>query len=529
MPNTRDGYLYDIFISYRQNDNKYDGWVTEFVDNLKKELEATIKDKISVYFDANPQDGLLETHSVDRSLEDKLKCLIFIPILSRTYCDSKCFAWNYEFLTFLKIAKDHKLGLNLKLKYGNVASRVLPVRIHDLSQEDIKLVESKIGVIRSVDFVYRSTGVNRPLRANEDHPKDNLNRTYYRDQINKVANAIDEIICSLKSMQIFNQAEFSSNMRLESDIGIESSDINENKKDSESEHKLHTPADVQKKSKISISGFNTYKIISLKKYFYLLLLVATLIGVILSWNGLSRILGINNPKRELAKSHVENAVKFISNDDYEAAKNEIELALKSDPKYSFAWSTLAAVSVKQGDLNKAILETIEAVKLDPHNHEAAYNLAYALDDQKDYSQAIEWYSKAIKIDSTFIPAYSALGRVYNIINQPVNAIILLGLAIEKYPESEYIYLVYKNLGNAYLKQGVNDTAIKYLELSRKIKPSEPETNLFLARAYEAFGQITKSIDLWQNYIELETDTIKINEARRHLKEITNRHLKEIIQ
>jgi hypothetical protein len=33
------GYEYDIFISYRQKDNKYDGWVTEFVDNLKKELE----------------------------------------------------------------------------------------------------------------------------------------------------------------------------------------------------------------------------------------------------------------------------------------------------------------------------------------------------------------------------------------------------------------------------------------------------------------------------------------------------------
>ena len=42
------GYKYDIFISYRQKDNKYDNWVTEFVDHLKKELEATFKGKISV-------------------------------------------------------------------------------------------------------------------------------------------------------------------------------------------------------------------------------------------------------------------------------------------------------------------------------------------------------------------------------------------------------------------------------------------------------------------------------------------------
>ena len=34
------GYEYDIFISYRQKDNKHDGWVTEFVNQLKGELEA---------------------------------------------------------------------------------------------------------------------------------------------------------------------------------------------------------------------------------------------------------------------------------------------------------------------------------------------------------------------------------------------------------------------------------------------------------------------------------------------------------
>jgi TolB-like protein len=200
MPSLIQNYNYDIFISYRQNDNKYDGWVTEFVANLNKELEATIKDKVNVYFDANPHDGLLETHSVDRSLSNKLRCLIFIPILSRTYCDPKSYAWNHEFLAFLNITSEDSIGLNIQLSSGNVASRVLPVRIHDLNPEDVSLVESKIGVIRSIDFIYKSPGVNRPLRANEDHPQDNLNKTYYRDQINKVANAIDEIISGLKKM-----------------------------------------------------------------------------------------------------------------------------------------------------------------------------------------------------------------------------------------------------------------------------------------------------------------------------------------
>jgi len=190
------GYEYDIFISYRQKDNKHDGWVTEFVDNLKGELESTFKEEISVYFDINPHDGLLETHDVDASLKEKLKCLVFIPIVSRTYCDPKSFAWEHEFKPFVEEASKDKLGLKIKLSNGNVASRVLPVRIHDLEIEDVKRFEEITGgVMRTMDFVFKTnSGVNRPLKSAEDHPGDNINKTYYQDQINKVALAIREIV-----------------------------------------------------------------------------------------------------------------------------------------------------------------------------------------------------------------------------------------------------------------------------------------------------------------------------------------------
>jgi TolB-like protein len=193
------GYEYDIFISYRQKDNKHDGWVTEFVNQLKGELEATFKEDISIYFDENTSDGLLETHSVDKSLEGKLKCLIFMPIISQTYCDSKSFAWQHELVAFNEIAKRDRFRRDIKLSSGNVASRILPIKIHDLDPEDKTLLEAEMGgVLRCIEFIYKSAGVNRPLRANEDHPQDNLNKTYYRDQINKVANAVKEIITALK-------------------------------------------------------------------------------------------------------------------------------------------------------------------------------------------------------------------------------------------------------------------------------------------------------------------------------------------
>ena len=198
MSSIIDGYNYDIFISYRQKDNKHDGWVTEFVNHLNGELEATFKEDISIYFDENPSDGLLETHSVDKSLEDKLKCLIFIPVISQTYCDPTSFAWQHEFCVFNKLAKEDKLGRDIKLSSGNVTSRILPVKIHDLDPEDKTLLENELGgFIRGIEFIYKEPGVNRPLKP-EDDEKKNLNNTIYRNQINKVANAVKEIIAAIK-------------------------------------------------------------------------------------------------------------------------------------------------------------------------------------------------------------------------------------------------------------------------------------------------------------------------------------------
>jgi len=56
MSSILTGFEYDIFISYRHNDNlpaqgsgrqADSGWVTEFVKALQEELASTIKDPIS--------------------------------------------------------------------------------------------------------------------------------------------------------------------------------------------------------------------------------------------------------------------------------------------------------------------------------------------------------------------------------------------------------------------------------------------------------------------------------------------------
>ena len=52
--------------------------------------------------------------------------------------------------------------------------------------------------LRAIEFIYKEAGVNRPLKPT-DNKTDNLNKTDYRNQVNKIANAIKEIIVGLKN------------------------------------------------------------------------------------------------------------------------------------------------------------------------------------------------------------------------------------------------------------------------------------------------------------------------------------------
>ena len=75
-----------------------------------------------------------------------------------------------------------------------MSSRILPVCIHEIDPSDKQLIENELGgVLRGIEFIYRSQGISRPLKASEEDAKANLNHTYYHDQIAKVARAVKEL------------------------------------------------------------------------------------------------------------------------------------------------------------------------------------------------------------------------------------------------------------------------------------------------------------------------------------------------
>ncbi len=111
-------------------------------------------------------------------------------------------------MPFLREAQQSRLGaLYLRLSSGNVGSRILPVRIHNLNLVDEQLLEKTMGrQLRTIDFVYQELGVNRPLRPEDEEYSHGNGGLLYRNQLYKVANAIKELIAAVRPATGFGAA-----------------------------------------------------------------------------------------------------------------------------------------------------------------------------------------------------------------------------------------------------------------------------------------------------------------------------------
>ncbi len=484
MASIISGFEYDIFISYRHKDNKYDGWVTDFVANLKRETGATFKEDISIYFDSNAYDGLLETHSVDKSLEAKLKSIVFIPIISQTYCDIKSFAWQKELCAFNKLAKEDQFGRDIRLGNGNVASRILPVKIHDLDEEDNVILEDELdGPLRSIEFIFRSAGVNRPLRA-DDKREDNVNKLFYRDQINKVANAAKEIIQGVKFP----------NRKIQNNIS-------------------------------EVISTEVQPTLSPKA------------------NNAQSPLYVANPEANDLFLKGRHAFNLWGVDGYRAATGYFKQALAKDPDFQQAYSYLAssyaarmswngdlspeeagkniekylAESWKRGPtdndyLTKAVLAFFiskdfnaseklltQAIDLNPNNATTLYIYSHLLNMLGRFDEAFHFVKRAKIIDPLTVSCYYYETISLYLLNRPNDALNNLLEGLRLYPS---VLRLHDFLARVYLSMGRNEDAVEVLLsalASSKVRP--PSMIAWLAAAYTSLKREDRAIELIEELTE----------------------------
>jgi tetratricopeptide (TPR) repeat protein len=180
---------------------------------------------------------------------------------------------------------------------------------------------------------------------------------------------------------------------------------------------------------------------------------------------------------------------------------------------------MAAAYQQLRDYDAAIAASNRALAIDSTNDGAYYNLGFALSSKGRVDEAIAAFSDATRVNAGFTRAYSAWGDLLNEQGRPGEALEILDRALAAPTEAEYRFLIYKNIGKAYIALGQYGDAIDNLEPALSLRPEWPETNWLLARSYEEAGRIEEAKDRYAKYIALENDPSLRKRGRDRLESL----------
>ena len=174
-------------------------------------------------------------------------------------------------------------------------------------------------------------------------------------------------------------------------------------------------------------------------------------------------------------------------------------ALEVTENNCLAHNNLGAALAKKGQIDEAIRQLQEALRLQPHFAPACNNLANALLLKGQIDEAIGQYQEAIRLNPDHAEAHYNLGTALLLKGQTDEAIRQFQEAIRLKPDHP---LAHYNLGNAFLLKGQMDEAIRqYLEALR-LNPNHAEAHYNLGTALGSKGQTDEAITQYQEAIRL---------------------------
>ena len=147
-------------------------------------------------------------------------------------------------------------------------------------------------------------------------------------------------------------------------------------------------------------------------------------------------------------------------------------------------------SFANGDVETATAKGKEIVRRYPDDKEAYHNLAYLYQyGLDDVHKAIEYYRKAVEIDSLYVIVYNQLAYAYHRIGDFENSLWAINKYIELAPNDANPY---DTRGDLYALDGKLDRAIESFEKALEIKPDFYASRFKLGHMYLFSGQYEKA-------------------------------------
>jgi len=160
-------------------------------------------------------------------------------------------------------------------------------------------------------------------------------------------------------------------------------------------------------------------------------------------------------------------------------------ALRLNPNYAETHKNLGILLAKQGRVDEAMAQYREALRLDPKNADAHYNLGVALASRGRVDEAIAEFQGAIKARPDSADAHNNLGVLLQQKGESGEAIGHYLAAIKLNPDYARAHF---NLGVALAGQGQLDAALSEFQAALRIKPDYTEAQKNEASVLEMMKQ-----------------------------------------
>jgi len=164
-----------------------------------------------------------------------------------------------------------------------------------------------------------------------------------------------------------------------------------------------------------------------------------------------------------------------------AAAGQYRLVLNSLPHHYEAFAVLGLLCGKGGDLDAAIANNLESVRIYPTFAEAHFNLGFAYHLKKNYDKAVEHYSRVVRLVPDRAEAHNNLGLVLFQQGKVDKALKAFRNGLKFVPDNLDLHY---NLGIALEEQGQSDEALKELRAALEIDPNSAKVRKILSAIQE---------------------------------------------
>jgi tetratricopeptide (TPR) repeat protein len=198
--------------------------------------------------------------------------------------------------------------------------------------------------------------------------------------------------------------------------------------------------------------------------------------------------------------HFDLALVLLAEDQYPVAADELQKAIKLQPKAAMAHVLLGRCYQNTNRTLQAIEQFQTALRLDPNIPLGHYHLGFAYASLGNNHEAIAEYEKELLHSPDNPSVRYQLGHCLLEAGEWKSAAAHLKKAVEIDPQnSDASY----DLGKALLLEGDAETAVPALRHASELKPADPGPHYQLARALEKMGRKEEAQQEFQTFAALK--------------------------